>query len=79
MARVIVRYSLAAGDKAIRGRIRKGLRGSGFRHIGTSTFEAADLPLQDAVDAVKGVLDEVAAGELDNLWIYVDQPRDVAG
>lgn len=76
MARVIIRYSFAAEAKAIRGSIRRTLRGTGFRHVGTATFEASDVDLANAVEALKGVLDEVAKGDLDNLWIYVDQPRD---
>ncbi len=61
----------------IRGRVRQALRDAGFRHIGTATFEASGVELVEAVDAVKGVLDQVATGKLDNLWIYVDQPREV--
>jgi len=78
MARVIVRYSMQSGaaQRRIRGRLRKSLPDQGFRRIGTATYEASDIDLSDAVLALNFVLEELGSGQLDNLWIYVDQPGE---
>lgn len=78
MARAIVRYSFAAEEKRVRRRIREALRAGGFDHIGTGTFECADVDLAFAVGILKRVLEEVAEARLDGLWIYLDEPREVA-
>ncbi len=74
MARAIVRFSIQKNQKPLRGQVLRALRGAGFRRIGTSSFESSDVPLPDLAPALTELVERLATGRLDHLWIYVDVP-----
>lgn len=80
MARAIIRYSFD-GDHAknIRAEIRKRLTADGrFRRLGTASWESTPgTSIYDTVSAIRWALEVVEAspsGNLDHVWIYIDDP-----
>ncbi|MFZ1926247.1 MAG: hypothetical protein WAU42_08910 [Solirubrobacteraceae bacterium] len=78
MSRAIIRYSFDGDDgKTIRMDIGKRLLERGrFIRSGTASWESrSDLPLSEAVDAIRWALEVVEESDpdaLDHIWIYID-------
>lgn len=77
MARGIVRWSIGGENNNATGlRIRKVLEDAGFDRMGTGTWEADGPPTADVIDAIQDALDLMkhppGGGQLDHVWIYVD-------
>jgi hypothetical protein len=72
--RAIVRFSMSDNRGTEPDRR---LLDSGFRRIGTRTYEAETCPKDDLFRTLRGFLDAVetpSRGRLNHLWIYVDEP-----
>ena len=78
MARAIIRYSFDRDNGTTNTQIRNMLEAKGFDKIGTSSFEADNLPQPSILDALEEVVDLIrvapGGGTLDHLWVYVDEP-----
>lgn len=76
MARAILRYSFDGASQNVRNRIRSLLEDAGFRRTGTGSWEAEGTPaaLMEALRNVMSLIEREAGGQLDHLWINVDQP-----
>ncbi len=75
MARAIIRYSFngrgSRGSNLEMGK-RLGHTGAGFEKRGTAMWESAS-DLSEALPAIKRALDlAVERGNLDHIWIYID-------
>lgn len=75
MARAIVRFSIEAGQVRLRNQVRHALQDGGFTRIGTSSYEAPDLPLIDIAAVLNDMVTRLSGARLDHLWIYVDVPE----
>ncbi len=78
MPRVIVRYSInREGGNQTGNAIRKAVGNYGVGRIGTGALEG-EGSLDDMVNALRDVLDLVenppGDGEVDHVWIYLDNP-----
>jgi hypothetical protein len=80
VARAIVRYSATGGNPGdnMRNHFRKSLRASGFVSTkpGTACWEL-NGDLGAIANALTGIASEIgvsAAGTLDHVWIYIDNP-----
>jgi hypothetical protein len=83
MARAIARFSLD-GDNKTGGKntnaARKLLEDEGFVNIGTGSYEATDIDIDDALGAIALLVARLHQSQLegrvslDHLWIYVDEP-----
>ena len=78
MARAIVRYSLNEDQGQGEGpKIdSKWLRGTGFRNIGTRTWQLDDVEHPEALTATASLLERLrdlkAPVRLDHVWVYID-------
>jgi len=82
MARAIVRYSINGEQTNATGNaVRKLLQDAGFDRVGTASFEAFGPPQPILVAALRDALDilenPLGGGELDHLWLYVDDPEAI--
>jgi hypothetical protein len=83
MARGIVRFSLD-GDNTTGGKnttaARKLLENAGFVSIGTGSYEATEVDIDDALAAIALLVARLNQSQLegsvsvDHLWVYVDEP-----
>ena len=73
VARAIVRFSIQAGQIKLRNKLRNQLEAAGFTRIGTSSFEAPDMALGEAMPAVIAMLASLETARLDHVWVYIDE------
>jgi len=77
MARAIFRHSLQQGYAQQRTQVRNLLEAAGFERIGTSSYEADEIPRAAVIQTLRqvfDVLDALPDGVVDHVWIYFDQP-----
>jgi len=80
MARAIIRFSIDGETTNVTGnQIRTLLQDNGFDKIGTASYDADGMAAVQIVAVLRELLPILEAppggGQLDHLWIYLDQPE----